>query len=364
LLLLLPQISFSPFVSAPERDRNLRLTIAEFRDLLGSLSEPEGYFDTDNYISNEAGYLKIMPALRRLNIHGGVFVGVGPDQNYSYIAEIKPQLAIIIDIRRQNALQHLYFKSLVQLSSNRVGYIGRLFGRKLIAPTRGGRLTISELLALVDAAPREDGFAAAQIDESVRLIDSWRLGLHSGDLESIRKIANAFVAAGPELRFTSYNRPPRAYYPSLRQLLEETDAEGVHASYLADEDRFQTVKGLHAKNLILPVVGDLSGSLAMARISRELRRRGLELECFYVSNVEFYLSPERWDSYLRNLEALPRTKNAYLIRSYANGGRSHPAGLPGYYMTTLLAPMNDFLEMAASRNASYWDLVTRDYVAR
>ena len=55
------------------------------------------------------------------------YLGVGPDQNYSYIAHVKPQIAFIIDIRRQNALQHLFFKALFQLSSSRIQYLGAAF---------------------------------------------------------------------------------------------------------------------------------------------------------------------------------------------------------------------------------------------
>ena len=78
-------------------------------------SEPGGYFDTDNLISNESSYLQVVPELRRAGISGGAYLGVGPDQNFTYIAEIRPAIAFIVDIRRDNLLLHLLFKALFQL---------------------------------------------------------------------------------------------------------------------------------------------------------------------------------------------------------------------------------------------------------
>src|SRR5690242_4938674 len=66
------------------------------------LSEASGYFDTDNLISNEDSYLHPITTLRRLGIVGGTYIGVGPDQNFSYIAQVRPGIAFILDIRRDN----------------------------------------------------------------------------------------------------------------------------------------------------------------------------------------------------------------------------------------------------------------------
>jgi len=56
------------------------LSPSEFATLIAELSEPEGYFDTDNLISNESTFLAIAQRLRTLP-RGGVYLGVGPDQN-------------------------------------------------------------------------------------------------------------------------------------------------------------------------------------------------------------------------------------------------------------------------------------------
>src|SRR5437762_4503616 len=115
--LLVPLIASFLFITSAPLSRSTAGPIAaavpsvsrtEFIQYIDQWSEPEGYFDTDNFISNETSYLHIIPELQRRTVPGGVYIGVGPDQNFSYIARTKPTLAIIIDIRRQNMLQHLF----------------------------------------------------------------------------------------------------------------------------------------------------------------------------------------------------------------------------------------------------------------
>ena len=121
--------------------------------LIASLSEPGGYFDTDNLISNERWYLHVVPALRALAGKAGdngVYLGVGPDQNFSYIAHLRPTLAILIDIRRDNLLLHLLFKALFSEATTRAEYLALLTGRSQSAAPRDA--SIESVVRLVDEA--------------------------------------------------------------------------------------------------------------------------------------------------------------------------------------------------------------------
>ena len=60
---------------------------------------------------------------------GGVYIGVGPEQNFSYIARLRPAMAFIIDIRRENLNLHLFYKALFEVSSDRADFVSRLFSR-------------------------------------------------------------------------------------------------------------------------------------------------------------------------------------------------------------------------------------------
>ena len=89
-----------------------RLSDAEFWQLITTLSEPNGFFRSDNLVSNEAGYQSAVPGLQRATAPGGVYLGVGPEQNLTYIAAVRPSLAFIVDIRRGNRdLQLMYKRS-------------------------------------------------------------------------------------------------------------------------------------------------------------------------------------------------------------------------------------------------------------
>jgi hypothetical protein len=333
------------------------IRIREFALLIRSLSEPEGYFDTDNFISNERGYLKVIPDLKRLGVHGGAYLGVGPDQNYSYIAAVRPELAFVVDIRRQNSLQHLYFKALFQLSTTRAEFIGRLFGKRISLESR--KAGISDLLRAIDRAPADPSFARENEAAFLKVMRAWDVGLTPGDMGKVRYIARSLVASGPDLKFTSYNRPPRPYYPTYRQLMEETDSARAQSNYLANEETFRFIKKMHGENRIVPVVGDLSGASAMLNIARELHKRELPLTCVYVSNVEFYLfGSDRWPPYVKNLSSFPVARNAYIVRSYASGWEPYPAQLPGYYMTTLIASLPSFFnDEQGGKNRTYQDLI-------
>ncbi len=341
------------------------ISLKDLDSLIRELSEDEGYFDSDNFISNEAGYLKILHLFTKQGIRGGVYIGVGPDQNYSYLAEIRPRLAIIVDIRRQNLLQHLYFKALFQLSPNRIQFLERLFGRRITGAISDTEETsISQIMDKIDATPKDMRFADSAIEEAIGVVSAWNLSLTAEDLKSLRYVARTFIEVGPDLRFSSYYRQPRPHYPDYRTLILETDLTGKKSNYLASEERFRRVQLLHRENRIIPVVGDLAGRTTMRRVAQKLKKWNLEVSCFYLSNVEFYLfGQERWQLYVQNMRQLPWSNNAVLIRTCASNWQRHPFQIPGYYMTTLLQLARHFFENEnAGKNRTYWDMITRDYI--
>jgi hypothetical protein len=335
-----------------------------FAALHARISEEGGYFDTDNLISNETGYLNVVGALERTGLSGGAYAGVGPDQNFSYIARLRPEIAFIVDIRRDNTLQHLLLKALIEASPTRVEFLSALHGRPAPDDPAGWRdATAEEVVAWVDGRPADSATVRAwrdRVDASVR---SWSIPVSDGDLATVHRFHAAFIREGPDLRFRTLGRAPRPYYPTYRQLVLETDAEGEPASYLSSAERYGVVRDLELANRVVPVVGDLAGSHALREMGAVMREMGLELTAFYVSNVEFYLwgdgSFPRWAD---NLASLPLADGAVVIRSYfpSFGGR-HPAALPGYYATQLLQPAATVVESTEGEPfRGYGDLVTRD----
>ena len=107
-----------------------RLSDAEFWNLVSDISEPGGFFRiTDNFTSNELEVGRVFTMLRERGVAGGVYLGVGPEQNLTYIAAIRPAMAFIVDIRRQAVMQHLMFKAVFELAKDRADFIALLFSK-------------------------------------------------------------------------------------------------------------------------------------------------------------------------------------------------------------------------------------------
>ena len=60
---------------------------------------------------------------RVLRSTGGIYIGVGPEQNFSYIARLGPAMAFIIDIRQRNRNLHLLYKALFEMSTDRAEFL-------------------------------------------------------------------------------------------------------------------------------------------------------------------------------------------------------------------------------------------------
>ncbi len=336
-----------------------------FARLVARLSEAGGYFDSDNLMSNEASYLHVLGRMRALGVTGGAYLGVGPDQNFSYITQVRPRIAFIIDIRRDNLLQQLLFKAAFTRARNRAEYLALLFGRP--APAESPRWevsTIEELVAWVDSTPPTPDAAAAAQATVLSTVKGFDVPLDERDLETISRFHRTFIDAGLDLRYTSHNRPPRAYYPTYRQLLLERDLTGKQGSYVASEADYRFLKSLQERHLVVPVVGDLAGEHALVAIGRLIAERGEKVSAFYTSNVEQYLMRDgvSFDRFAANLRRLPRDPRSVIIRSYFGGGfyRQHPNTVPGYYSTQLLQTFDSFVaEHDAGGYQTYRDVVTK-----
>ncbi|HSR43232.1 MAG TPA: hypothetical protein VLL48_13685, partial [Longimicrobiales bacterium] len=338
---------------------------SSFAALVERLSEPEGYFDTDNLISNETSYLHVIGALERLGVTGGAYVGVGPDQNFSYMARIRPEVAFIVDVRRDNLLQHLLFKALFEGARSRAEYLALWTGRKTPErPDGWADAGVEELVAAVDAAPASAETAEDAVREVLASVLSYGLDLSAEDLATIERFHRTFIRRGLDLRFTSHGRPPRFFYPTLRELILARDLEGRRSNYLARPEDFRFLKELQAAHRVVPVVGDLAGPHALGAIGEEARRRGLAVSALYTSNVEFYLMWRggRFSAFAETVAGLPRDRRSVIIRSCFNRCASaHPRAVPGHYSTQLLQRIDDFVEgWREGGYDGYWDLVTRE----
>jgi hypothetical protein len=204
---------------------------------------------------------------------------------------------------------------------------------------------------------------AALAANAGRLRDAMRktgMMLSDRDLATIDRFHAQFTRAGLGLQFQSTGRPAREYYPTYRDLLLETDRRGRQLCFLASEDDFQYVKSLEARDLIVPVVGNLAGPHALAAIGQEVARRGEKVSAFYISNIENYLFRDgSFPRYMENVKKLPHTDKSVVIRSLF-GGYQLPESVPGYYSTSAIQPINELIaNCGTTRCRGYFDLLKR-----
>jgi len=314
--------------AAPRVDLPQRLSDQEFWRLSAQSSEPGGYFrsqDITNLTSNELWFQHVIPDLVSRARSGTVYLGVGPEQNYTYMVALRPKLAIIFDIRRGNLDLQLMYKALFELSTDRADFISRLFSKSRPAGP-GPASTAAELFTAFAAQPASESLYRqnlAAIED--RLTRTHALSLMPGDLAGIRAIYQIFFASGYSVRAS----------PTYADLMTATDAAGVSRSYLSTEDGFRFLKDLESRNLVVPVVGDFGGPTAIRAVAAYLKAQGATVGAFYLSNVEQYLYQDgKWNGFCRNVAALPLDRSSTFIRS-ASGGGGFGGGRGGGFVSSL-----------------------------
>src|SRR6185369_8709252 len=125
LLALAPNFTVRPAAES----LSARISDQEFWRLISDFSEPNGFFRSDNILSNELWFQYVIPDLTKTAKQGRVYLGVGPEQNFTYIAALKPKMVFIFDIRRGNLDLQLMYKALFELSADRAEFVSRLFSR-------------------------------------------------------------------------------------------------------------------------------------------------------------------------------------------------------------------------------------------
>jgi hypothetical protein len=311
---------------------------------VNALSEPDAPFFSDNYVSNETSYLQV-----KLPPRGGAYIGVGPEQNFAYIAMLRPKVAFIVDIRRGNRILHLLYKAIFEKATSRSHFLTLLLGR----PHEEGPGT--DVLADAQKLPPDEKTYAAVHADLVKTIEGW-FPLNADDRASLERIHRAFFRAQLDLRFELKEKNGRNY-PPLRELLANP------AGFLATEDAFRFVQTMQKEHAILPVVGDFAGDRAMPAVAAAIRARGLTVSAFYVSNVEQYLFEGQrtavWSAWARNVAALPVDDASVFVRAYLDQGRPHPRQQKGHRTATVLQKIADFKRRQAQKPyVSFFEVAT------
>ena len=312
------------------------LSDLEFWKLATDSSEEDGYFRSDNLLSNETTFQWVIPDVLKTAKQGRVYLGVGPEQNFTYIAALKPTMAFIIDIRHGNFDVHLMYKALFELSTDRIDFAFRLFSRKRPAELRP-QATIREIIGALQAS---DG-SSDIYEQNLKAIEDQLMKKHGfplseGDREGIKWALSNYYRFGPGINYGSSLSggavPPNVVGVSggrggnsgatYASLMTADDGAGQNRSFLASEENFQFLKDLETRNLIVPVVGDFGGNKAIRAVGQYLKSVDASVSAFYVSNVEQFLTQganPTWDNFCRSVRSLPIDETSVFIRSGRGG---------------------------------------------
>ncbi len=299
-----------------------QLTDAEFWRIFTDFSEPGGDYPYENFVTNEETIQNVIPVLTKVTKPGGVYLGVGPEQNFTYASAVKAKMAFVFDIRRQNAIELLMYKALFEMSPTRADFVSHLFSIKSPdkVPTtarasgvflafdgiKGDKTYYTQNLAAIKSSLAKHGFA-----------------LSKEDLQKVEYVYDVFFRAGPEIdyKFASDFPPAMAPAPNYIQEMTATDADKQPHSFLATEENYQFIRQMQSKNMFIPVVGDFAGPKAIRKVADYVKQHNSIVSAFYLSNVETYLSstarggtPEKLQKFYENAASLPVDRSSLFIR--------------------------------------------------
>jgi len=320
-----------------------QLTDEQFWQLSESMSEPDGVFRSDNLLSNELNFQYVIPDLLAVAKPGRVYMGVGPEQNFSYIAALKPSMVFIVDIRHGNLDVHLLYKALFEMSENRAEFVSKLFSRK-----QPSGLSATASATQLFAAYRQQQKDKELFESTLKaVIDHLKIKhkfpLSAGDEDGIKWALSNYYNFGPDIY---YNASDATFAPAIvgadpangrrggggssvtyADLMTADDGTGMERSYLANEETFMVLKNLETKNLLVPVVGDFGGPKAIREVGKYLKSVGAMVSTFYLSNVEQYLSNDgKIEDFFSSVATLPIDDTSRFISTGGGGNRGFGGG--------------------------------------
>jgi hypothetical protein len=301
-----------------------QLSDAEFWRIVTEFSEPSGDYAYQNFVSNEITIQRIIPPTKRAIKPGGVFIGVGPEQNFTYASALQSRMAFVVDIRRQNMILHLMYKALFEMSSNRAEFMTNLFSRPRPSYV-DERTNVAQTFDLFLRKPADPAIQTRTAAAIKATLARHGFNLSPEDLAKIDYIQEVFYKGGPNISydFMSESPPTGIPYPTYQVLMNSTDATGQNWSFLATEDNYQFVREMQRKNMIVPLVGDFAGPKALRSIAEYLKAHNSNVAAFYISNVELYLNPQQLQTFYASVAAMPHDGSGILMR-FVNHANNAP----------------------------------------
>ena len=371
-------LSVSMLTAAPALPE--RLSDSEFWALSAQLSEPPGSFRSENLVSNETMFQWPIPDLMKTVTPGAAYMGVAPDQNFTYMIAVKPRIAFIVDIRRGNLLEHLLYKALFEMSATRAEFLSTLFSMPAFkaVPENATPRQLFDAAYMESADQKRFEANTKAVLDLLTVKHGFKLSVD--DESQLTWIYSCFFKYGPDLTYQACESGGGGFgaggggaggggrgfgrgfgggmmFRSFADLQLQTDAADVNHAYLATEANYKWIKDFESRNLIVPVMGDFMGPKAIRAVGDWVRAHGAVVGTFYTSNVEQYLfQTSTWDQFYANVRSLPVDKGSTLIRSVPNNMVT-PAQ-PGARAASMLTSIMELNAAVLEKKISgYFDVV-------
>ena len=217
--------------------------------------------DERHYLhSNENAHELFFPYLGR---HGGGYIGVGADQNFTLIAEGRPQLAWIIDYDRVVILLHRIHRAFILESPAPEGFLG-----------------------LWDPKNEQEALAA------IRKHEKGNPSL--GEIEAL---------------YTKSRGKLHAYF----QIIIRKKKGERPVTWLSDPQAYAFIRDMHRLSRIRAMVGNLLGDKAMKGIGAAARELGVTIRALYLTNVEEFIHYDK--NFIEGIESLPFDPDSVILRT-------------------------------------------------
>jgi hypothetical protein len=252
-----------PAKAAPREEEPKRPTIAEVLAAIPEDPPPKKIIqETHYFVSNELTPESFRGQVKR---RGGIYLGVGAEQNYLYAGWARAEVLIVADFDQWVVDVHFVHGLLMRHAPDPAAFV-ELWSAKQKERAR-------ELItaAVADPVARE------------RILDLHRIA-HRG-----------------------------VYAKLLHQRYGYRD-RGIR-TWLTSRKQYEHVAGLYERGHARALRGDFTGNLSLAGIAAAARQLELPVRTIYLSNVEDYFA---YDGGLgRNLLAQPIDEQSILLRTWA-----------------------------------------------
>jgi hypothetical protein len=345
------------------------ITPEEYSKLVVSLSEEGGYFRSDNWVTNERTYMEVIKPLQDLKISGGAYIGVASNQNLTYIAAVKPEIAFIVDIRHQNRSQHLVWKAIFEFAETPAEFLSLLFAKPYNPKNAPAHMESIDVIVNYFYQTSSDLTLFNSVQKRILdlLTKKYKFQFDARDTSEILYTLESFYSynlnitnSGGSLQYN--NRSPRGV--TYADLLLMQTSDGAYGDPLAYPERYKFLRTMHLENRIIPITGDFTGTKAIAAIGQYLKDKNIPVSVYYTSNVEQYLFQNNaFNGWAENVRKLPLTDKSVFIRWISGSGGGSRGGFNAPGGGSRLQYIKIFLaNYTAGKYYSYNDLRILDYI--